>query len=328
MRYLHRRDFTRRALAAAALPLLPAVARAQADWPSRPLRIVVPSQAGTSVDNLARIYSEHLKTALNQTVVVDNRPGANQTIGISAVTSSPADGYTLLRASTELVRVPLLYTSMKYDPFELFVPVSQMASTSSLLCVHSSLGVRTMQEFIEYAKKSPVPINYGTPGNGSATHVYMEVLAQHAGFKVSHIAYRGETALAPDLATGRLDAGWLTGVLTKQFQKDIRPLMSVSVRKRLTNFPDVPTGYELKIPGMDVEGFVGFFMLKGTPSPIVDRLSTEIERITARPEVRDQILSYALEVPAVTTRVQFATVMKTSADEWAKVIRQSGVKVE
>lgn len=328
MSSMHRRDFTRRALATAALPPLPVAARAQADWPARPLRIVVPSSAGSSVDNLARIYAEHLKAALNQTVIVDNRPGANQTIGIASVTSAPADGYTLLQASTELVRVPLLYPSMKYDPFELFTPVAQMASTSSLLCVHNSLGVHTMQEFIAYAKKSPLPISYGTPGNGSATHVYMELLAQHAGIKVSHIPYRGETALAPDLATARLSAGWLTGVLTRQFQKDIRPLMSVSVRKRLTHFPDVPTGFELKIPGMDIEGFVGFFMLKGTPSPFVERLSAEIDRITARPDVREQILSYALEVPAVTTRSAFAAVMKTSADEWAQAIRQSGVKVE
>ncbi|MEP6724028.1 MAG: tripartite tricarboxylate transporter substrate binding protein [Variovorax sp.] len=328
MSTMHRRDFARRALATAALPLLPAAARAQADWPSKPLRIVVPSAAGTAPDNLARIYSEHLKTALNQTVIIENRPGANQTIGISAVTSSPADGYTLLQASTELVRVPLLYPSMRYDPFELFAPVAQMASTSSLLCVHNSTGATTMQEFIEFARKSPVPISYGTPGNGSATHVYMELMAQHAGIKVSHIAYRGETALAPDLATGRLTAGWLTGGAVRQFQKDIRPLMSVSVRKRLTNYPDVPTGYELKIPGMDIEGFVGFFLLKGTPSPIVERLATEIDRITARPEVRAQILSYALEVPPPQTRAQFAAMMKTSADEWAKVIRQSGVKVE
>ncbi len=328
MNPMHRRDFTRRALAAAALPLLPAAARAQTDWPSKTLRIVVPSAAGTAPDNLARIYAEHLKTALKQTVIVDNKPGANQTIGIASVTSSPADGYTLLQASTELVRVPLLYPSVKYDPFEIFMPVSQMASRSSLLCVKTSLGLNTMQEFIEYARKSPVPISYGTPGNGSATHVYMELLAQHAGIKVLHIPYRGEVALAPDLASGRLTAGWLTGGLVRQFQKEVRPLMAVSVRKRLTNFPDVPTGYELKFPNLDIEGFVGFFLLKGTPPPIVDRLSAEIDRITARPDVREQILSYALEVPAVTTRAQFAAVMRASAEEWAKAIRQSGVKVE
>jgi tripartite-type tricarboxylate transporter receptor subunit TctC len=323
-----RRKFVHRLLAAAALPLLPVLSRAQSDWPSKVLRIVVPSAAGTSPDNLARIYAEHLKTALKQTVIVENKPGANQTIGIAAVTSAAADGYTLLLSSTELVRVPLLYPSMKYDPFEMFAPVSQFAASSSLFCVNNSLGVRTMQEFLEAARKSTAPISYGTPGNGSANHVYMELLARHTGIKVNHIPYKGEVALAPDLATGRLQTGWLTGVLAKQFQKDIRHLMAVSVRKRLTNFPDVPTGHELNIPSMDIEGFLGFFMLKGTPAPILDRLSAEIGRITARPEVREQIASYGFEAPSVTTRPHFASVMKASADEWAKAIRESGVKVE
>jgi len=328
MLLLPRREFVRRALASAALPLLPAAGRAQSDWPNKVLRIVVPTAPGTSLDNLARVYAEHLKTALKQAVIVENKPGANQTIGIAAVTSAPADGYTLLLSSTELVRVPLLYPSMKYDPFEMFAPVSQFAASGSLFCVHNSMGVRTMQEFLDAARKSATPISYGTPGNGSANHVYMELLAQHTGIKVNHIPYKGEVALAPDLATGRLQTGWLTGVLTRQFQKDIRPLMAVSVRKRLTAFPDVPTGPELRIPNMDIEGFVGFFMLKGTPAPILDRLSAEIARVTARPEVREQITSYGFEVPSVTTRSHFASVMKTSAEEWAKAIRQSGVKVE
>ena len=142
------------------------------------------------------------------------------------------------------------------------------------------------------------------------------------------LAPPGGAILELGCGSGRLTAGWLTGGLVRQFQKEVRPLMAVSVHKRLTNFPDVPTGYELKFPNLDIEGFVGFFLLKGTPPPIVDRLSAEIDRITARPDVREQILSYALEVPAVTTRAQFAAVMRASAEEWAKAIRQSGVKVE
>lgn len=309
---------------------LPATALAQADWPSRPLRIVVPSTAGSSLDGLARLYAEHLRVALKQTVVVENRPGANQTIGIAAVKSTPPDGYTLLLTSTELVRAPLLYPSVRYDAFTEFLPLSQIAATATFLAVPAALPVTGLREFIDYARKAAAPLTVGSPGQGSGAHYYSELLAQASGITLNHVAYRGEVPLVPDLIAGRVNAGWISGNLVTQFLAEgkIRVLGVGSVRRRAAAFPAVPTFSEQGVPGLDIPGFIGLFALAGTPAAIADRLDAELGRIVARPEVRSVIETYGFEAGGSSNRTQFEALMRSSHEGWVAAIRKANIKLE
>lgn len=307
----------------------PASAQAS-EWPDKPLKIIVPATAGSSIDGLARIYADHLKTALGKPVVVDNRPGANQTIGIAAMKAAPADGHTLLLTSTELVRVPLLYPNLRYDAFSEFVPLSQIAATSTYLCAPSSLGANNLAEFIEQAKRAPAPLSVGSPGHGSGAHFYGELLAQAAGVQLNHVAYRGEVPLVPDLLGGRIAAGWLSGNLVNQYVKEgkIKVLGAGSVKHRVPSMPSVPTFTELGIPGLDIEGFIGLFALAGTPAARADRLAQEFNRIRARPEVRAQIETYGFNVGEAASRDQFEAIMRSSHEGWVQAIRKAGIKMD
>ena len=317
-----RRHLLASALAAAALP-----AWAQG---GKPLRLLVGFPPGGGTDAIARLLADKLKDRLGAPVVVENRPGANQTIGIAAMKAAPADGHTLLLTSTELVRVPLLYPNLRYDAFSEFVPLSQIAATSTYLCAPSSLGATNLAEFIEQAKRAPAPLSVGSPGHGSGAHFYSELLAQAAGVPLHHVAYRGEVPLVPDLVTGRIGAGWLSGNLVNQYVKEgkIKVLGAASVKHRVPAMPSVPTFTELGIPGLDIEGFIGLFALAGTPVARADRLAQEFNRIRARPEVRAQIETYGFNVGEAANRDQFEAIMRGSHEGWVQAIRKAGIKLD
>ncbi|WP_198030906.1 tripartite tricarboxylate transporter substrate binding protein [Cupriavidus sp. amp6] len=307
----------------------PVTARGE-DWPAKPLRIVVSATAGSSIDALARIYAEHLGNALKQSVVVENKPGANQTIGIGAIRSAPADGYSILMASTELVRVPLLYPKLRYDPFREFIPLLQVAETSSYLCVPTSLQVSTLQEFLAHARRAQQPVSIGSPGQGSAAHFYSELLARAAQVRAEHVPYKGEVPLVPDLLAGRIDAGWLSGNLVTQYvnQNKLRVLAVGSMKHRVASMPAVPTFTELGVPGLDIEGFLGLVALSGTPTPIVERLTAELIRIRQRTDVREKVESYGFEATRAGSRVDFHRTMKASHDGWQKAISKAQISLD
>nr|WP_315597320.1 tripartite tricarboxylate transporter substrate binding protein [uncultured Cupriavidus sp.] len=324
----------RRALAAFALAPtigLSRIAAAQNEaWPNKPLKIVVPSSAGSSIDAVARIYAEHLRNALKQSVVVENRPGANQTIGIAAIQSAPADGYAVLMTSTELVRVPLLYPKLRYDPFREFMPLTQVAAPATYLCVPGALQVSNLKEFIERARQSQPPLSIGSHGQGSGAHFYSELLAQATGITLNHVAYRGEVPLMPDLLSGRLSSGWLSGNLVNQYvgQGKLKVLGVASMKHRVASMPAVPTFSELGIPGLDVEGFIGMFVRAGTPVAIVERLAAELNRIRARQDVRTQVEGYGFEAGGAADREKFSLVMRASYDGWGRAISQAKIKLD
>lgn len=312
---------------------LAARAEAQApatDWPTRPLRIIVPSTPGSSPDGLARLVAEPLQVALKQPVVIENRPGANQTIGIGAMTSSPADGLTILFTSTELVRVPLLYPAIKYDPFKEFTPLWQIASTSTFLASPTSLPATNWQEFVELARKANPPLTYGSPGQGSGAHFYGQLLAKAAGIRLDHVPYRGEVPLIPDLLAGRVSAGWISGNLLTQFTREgkLRALGGGSITKRSATLPNVPTFPELGYPALGIAGFLGFFVRAGTPPAAVQRLSAELNRIALRPELRAQIETFGFEPTGPSTPADFLAVMKTSHEGWVQAIKTVDIKLE
>lgn len=300
------------------------------DWPTRPLRIIVPATAGSSLDGLARLVADPLQVALKQPVVVDNRPGANQTIGISAMTSSPADGLTILFTSTELVRVPLLYPSIKYDPFKEFMPLWQIASTSTFLASPTSVPATHWQEFVELARNANPPLTYGSPGQGSGGHFYGQLLAKAAGIRLDHVPYRGEVPLIPDLLSGRISAGWISGNLLTQFSREgkLRALGGGSITKRSATLPNVPTFPELGYPELGIAGFIGFFVRAGTPPAMVQRLSAELNRIGLRPDLREKIETFGFEATGPSTPADFLAVMKTSHEGWVQAIKAVDIKLD
>lgn len=303
----------------------------QLAWPARPIRLIVPTAAGSQPDGIARLFAEHLRPALGQTVVVDNRPGANQTIGLGAMTASPPDGYTLLLTSTELVRVPLLYPNIKYDPFKDFMPLTQVASTATLMAVPTSLGAGTLHEFIALAKASPTPLTIGSPGQGSGAHFYGELLARQTGIRLDHVPYRGEVPLVPDLLGGRLAAGWISGHIATQFVNEgkIKVLGVASSKNRIALLPDVPTFREQGIPGLDIGGFIGFFANAGTSAAITGRLVDALNKIAGRLDMRAQLERIYGVIPIQSSSpADFAAAMRASSDGWVQAIKATNIKLE
>jgi len=299
-------------------------------YPSRAVRIVVPVSAGSVIDVIAREYGEQLQGTLGQAVVVENRPGANQSIGISNVISSPADGYTLLLTTTELVRAPLTFPNINYDPFEAFIPLAHIASTSGFFVVPASSPARTLQEFIDLSKRAPKPLSYGTVGYGSGGHFYGEMIAVQTGAKLLDIPYKGEVPLLPDLLGGRLDAGWLSALAAVRHAQEgqLRILAVSSLRQRASILPDVPTFAELGIQGIDIEGFIGYFVVKGTPPAIIQRLSDELNRIAATPRMRQRMVELGFEPRSGGTMASFQATMQGVHDGWSKANKLVNIKIE
>jgi tripartite-type tricarboxylate transporter receptor subunit TctC len=316
---------------AAAVGMGAGMARAQPGaYPNRAIRLVVPVSAGSSLDVIAREYGEQLQGALGQPIVVDNKPGANQSIGIGHVMASPADGYTLLLSTTELVRAPLTFPHIRYDPFKEFVPLAHIASTSIFLVVPASSPARTLQELVELSKKAPRPLSYGTIGHGSGPHFYGEMIAVQTGARLSDVPYKGEVPMLPDLLGGRLDAAWVSGLPAVQYAKEgrLRILAGASLSRRATSLPDVPTLAELGVQGTDIEGFIGYFVARGTPSAVVQRLSAELDRIAATPRMRQRMVELGFEPRSGGTVESFQATMQGVHDGWSRANQLVNIKIE
>lgn len=322
-----RRAFMGGAVAAAAAPM----ALAQSgDYPIRPIRLVIPVTAGSVLDTIGRVYAEQLQHVLGQPVVVDNKPGANMSIGIGNVIASPADGYTILMTTTEMVRAPMTFPNIKYDPFREFTPLAHIASTSIFFVVPASSTARTLAEFVALSKRSPQPLTYGTTGTGSGSHFYGELIALQTGARMTDVPYKGEVPQLPDLLSGRLDAGWISGLPALQNSKDgrIRVLAGGSLKQRASIFPDTPTLGELGVQGTDIEGFIGYFVARRTPSAIAQKLAREIDRIASKPELRQRMVDLGFEPRSGVSMESFQATMQGVHDGWSKVNQMVKIKLE
>ncbi|MFS2098845.1 tripartite tricarboxylate transporter substrate binding protein [Variovorax sp. Varisp85] len=327
---IHRRHALGALAGLVATGIAPSAASQAASYPNRPIRLVVPVTAGSVLDVIAREYGERLHAALGQPIVVDNKPGANMSIGIANAIASPADGHTLLLTTTEMVRGPLTFPYIKYDPFKEFVPLAHVASTSIFFVVPASSPARTLQEFVALSRRAPAPLSYGTIGHGSGPHFYGELIAVQTGARLADVPYKGEVPLLPDLLGGRLDAAFISGLPAAQYAKEgrIRILAAGSVSRRAASLPDVPTLAELGVAGTDIEGFIGFFVTKGTPTAVSERLATELGRIAALPAMRERMTTLGFEPRFGGTRESFLATMQGVHDGWSKANKLVSIKVE
>ena len=301
-------------LAAAVLPML---AAAQA-WPTKPIKLILPFPPGGQTDAVVRYYAQKAEATLGQSIVVENKPGVNSVIGTQEVARAPSDGYTLLFNMTAIVSNPVLLPDVaKYDAMRDFTPIYRAYELYAVFAVPASAPYKTLAEFVAAAKASPQPFTYGTTGHASSSHYFVEMLAKQAKLTMVHVPYKGDAPLLPDLISGRVQAGIVSGAAIKQFAgaNGLRPL-AVSGNKRLALLPDVPAFKELGYEGIGNESFAGFFAPAGTPKAIVDKLNQEFARISALPETRERLAPLVLEPVPPGTPEQFLGVMKSAQAEW------------
>jgi len=326
------KTFVKTAIAACCIAVAGAPALAQSDaanYPDKPIKLIVPFPAGGTSDVLGRLVGDKLGQALGQTVVVENRAGANGNIGADYVVRSQPDGYTLLLLDLGNLSIsPSVYPNMPFDPIKDLAPVSMLAYSPHLLVTTNSLPVKTQEELVAYAKEKKGAMNFAAAaGMGSAPHMAGVLFAQKTGVEWGYIPYKGGAQALTDLIGGQVDATTNGMVATYPHVKSgkIR-LLAVTSEKRLPQLPDVPTVGEM-IPGFVTGSWQGVLAPAGTPKPIVDKLNAEMAKIIQMPDVQAKLETLGAQ-PIQMTPDEFGGWLKTQVANWAKVVKDAGIKLE
>jgi len=316
-----------RALYASCALLLSIHAYAQS-YPVKPVRIVVPFPPGGTSDILARTLGQKLAEEWGQQVVVDNRPGAGANIGAENVARSAADGYSLLILSTAHTINPSLYKKLAYDPVKDFAPVTMLVATSQVLVVHKSVPVSTLKEFIAFAKKHPGELLYSSAGSGSQPHLSAELFKTMTGINYVHVPYKGAPPAMVDLLAGHVALTFATAPSAVPYVKSgqLRAL-GVSTAKRIAALPDVPTIAEAGVPGYETTGWNGLVAPAGTPAPIIEKLNGAFVKVLRTPAVASYLSGQGAD-PDPGTAAEFAAYIKAEIAKWAKVVQDSGARVD
>jgi len=309
------------------LVLTAALAHAQ-DYPSRPVRIVVPFAAGGPNDIIARLVGQKLAEALGQQVVVDNRPGAGGNIGTDAVAKAAPDGYTLLSAGPGSLIMNPLMAKVPYDTARDFAPVSLMASAPNVLVVHPSVPAATVRELIALARAQPGRLNYASGGTGSSAHLAPALFAAMAGIDLTHVPYKGTGPGLNDLLGGQVQLA-IFGIppLLPHIKSGRLRALAVTGKRRSSELPDVPTVDEAGVPGYEVSPWYGLLAPAGTPPPIVARLASEVTKIVRAADMREKLAAQGAE-PGGGTPEEYAAVIRSETVLWTRVIREAGIKSE
>jgi tripartite-type tricarboxylate transporter receptor subunit TctC len=298
------------------------------DYPSRPVRVVVPFSPGGAVDGPMRLIAQQLSKRFGQAVFVENKPGAGATIGSEFVAKAPPDGYTLLLASQTNAISATLYPHLGFDPIDDFAPISLIGREPGVVVVNPALPVQTLQQLIAYAKARPGQIDYASSGNGSGQHLFAAMLCSMTGMKLNHIPYRGSGQATSDLIGGQvsLSIPGMAGMLGHIQAGKLRAL-AVTGSKRAPQLPDVPTVAEAGVPGYVAYVWLGLLAPKGTPANVVDKLQHAIVQVLAEEEVKRYMAQASIE-PVGSTPAEFGTFFRAEKDQWAKVIRETGAKID
>ena len=292
------------------------------------MRIVVPITGSTN-DVLARLVAPKLQEALGQPVVVDNKPGAGGNIGASEVVRSAPDGHTLLVGYNGPLAINVtLFDKMPYDPLKDLAPITLAVKASQYLVVNPATGITSAKDLVAKAKAAPSKYSYGSVALGSASHLTMEMFKSAAGFRMTHIPYRGAGPAVTDLIAGNIDAGFFVPGNVQQFVKEGRlRLLATSGSKRFASTPDIPTLIELGYKDFEATSWIGFLAPGGTPAPIIDRYNREIVKILNQPDIRKRLIEMEFDIVASSPK-QFSDWIRTEIGRWGKVIKDTGAKAE
>jgi tripartite-type tricarboxylate transporter receptor subunit TctC len=318
----------RRAFAASLLMALAVTGAVAQDYPSRPIRIVVPFSPGGAVDGPMRVIAQEMSKRLGAGVIVENKPGAGATIGTDAVAKSPPDGYTLLLSSQTNAISATLYPKLPYDAVEDFAPISLIGREPGVVVVNPSLPVRTFQEFVAYVKERPGKIDYASSGNGSGQHLFTALLASMTGMKMNHVPYRGSGQATTDLLGGQVQMAipGTAGMVGHIKAGKLRAL-AVTGARRSPQLPDVPTVMESGVPGYEAYVWMGLMAPKGTPPAIIDKLQREVVHALSTDEVKTYMATAGIEIVG-STPSEFGAFFRVEKERWAKVIRETGAKID
>lgn len=317
----------RAVIALVALLCCSAHASAQTSWPEQPVRILVGFTPGTAPDVSARLLADEFSRAWGRSVVVENVTGAGGNIACDRVAKSAPDGYTLTMCGNgTLVIAPSLYEKLPFDPLKDFAPISQVFVAANVLAVHPDVPAKSVAELIALAKAEPGKLTYGHAGIGTSQHLAAELFKYTAKVDIRPIAYRGTTALIPDLLAGRINIvfGNVSNMLALVREGKLRAFAVTSL-KRSAAAPDLPTMDESGYPGFEAVPWFGLLAPAGTPQPIIDKVQRETARVLALPEIAKKLGEIGLD-PIGNTPAEFIAAMRKETPEWAKMIKDAGIK--
>ena len=300
-------------------------AQAANAWPDKPIKVIVPYTPGGATDTVTRIVMDKLSERLGQNIIIENRPGANSTLGSSIAAKAEPDGYTFLSILPAYVISTHLY-KLSYSPSQL-EPVVHMADLPLFLFVSKELPVNSLAELVDYGRKHPDTLTYASSGTGSSAHLTGADFALQAKLKMTHVAYKGSAPILADLLAGRVSMVFDPVLVPMQYVKqDKLKVLAFTGKKRWPSEPGVPTMEEAGFPGFVTGSWVGLLAPAGTPGPIVDRMAREISAIVHEPDVTQKFLDAGF-LPTGSTPAEFAELMRTDSDRYAKIIKEAHITV-
>jgi tripartite-type tricarboxylate transporter receptor subunit TctC len=316
-------------LVALSMALASSIGVAAETWPAKPVRIIVPFPPGSSPDLVARMLTDKLAQALGEPVIVENKPGAGGNLGTGQVAKAAPDGYTLgLSIPGPLAVNTVLYKKMEYDPFKELAPITLVALSPNVLVVDPKLGVNTVKEFVDYVKARPGKLNYGSVGNGSASHLTMELLKMRSGMDIVHVPYPGSPQVNTAILSGQIQAGFVVpGTAMPLAQAGRLKALAVTSSVRSVVAPELPTVAEAGFAGFESSAWIGMVAPAGTPKAIIERLSHELVAIIRSEDVREKMHRIYFQ-PVGTAPEGLSILMRAERDRWAKVIKQSGASAD
>jgi tripartite-type tricarboxylate transporter receptor subunit TctC len=324
---LNRRRFVGLATAAIAAPSILSSRASGADWPVKPVRVVVPFTPGGSTDITARLVSNRLQEVWGQSVVVENKPGAGGNIAADMVAHSDPDGYTIFIVGPGMATNQFLYPSLTYDPVSDFAPVTMLITQPNLMCVPNSSPAKSVKEFIDYCHANKGKVTYASSGNGTTLHLSGELFKKLANVEMTHIPYRGGAPAINDLIPGRVDVIFdnMPSIISHVRAGSLRGL-AVTTGERVGVVPDIPTIAET-VPGFDVFSWFGFFVPAKTPKDIVARINADTNAALVYPAVKSRFDDLGAN-PKGSTPTELAAFLKSEIDKWGPVIREAKIRVE
>jgi tripartite-type tricarboxylate transporter receptor subunit TctC len=324
---LNRRRFVGLSAAAVAAPSILVSRASGADWPVKPVRVVVPFTPGGSTDITARLVSNRLQEVWGQSVVVENKPGAGGNIAADMVAHSDPDGYTIFISGPGMATNQFLYPSLSYDSVADFAPVTMLITQPNLMCVPNSSPAKSVREFIAYCNENKGKVTYASSGNGTTLHLSGELFKRLAKVEMTHIPYRGGAPAINDLIPGRVDVIFdnMPSILSHVKAGTLRGL-AVTTKERVAVVPDIPTIAE-SVPGFDVFSWFGFFVPARTPEGVVARINADTNAALVYPQVKSRFEELGA-TPKGSTQAELAAFLKSEIDKWGPVIREARIRVE
>ena len=298
-------------------------------YPTKPIRLIVPLAPAGTTDIVARLVAQKYNEALGQPVIVDNRPGAGTTLGSALVARARPDGYTLLFTSVSLATTVPLYRSLPYDPVRDLAPIGPVGQSFYVLAVQPSLPVNSVQELVAMAKAKPKQLSYASAGQGTITHLTVELFMSQVKIDMLHVPFKGGAPALTAFVGGQVNVIFnpIAEILPQVRAGGRVRTLAVTSPKRVAELPDTPTLAELGLPGCTVTTWSGIYVPAGTPRGIVDRLNTELNRMVQQPEVRDRLQSNGLQ-PVGGTPADLGNYLKSEIARWSKVVKEAGIPPE